>query len=146
MTTKAMRKEEQQEQQEEETQRRNVMRAWLAPLLVGSATGPEAQTVAREAAGAMAGVCVRAEPAASPKPLQSLALRSRLAQGFKYAANRRREHPHAREDARAYLAEQAKEMLGACNFWFTKITLLHALTLWHLADRGSGRRDHDARS
>ena len=75
-----------------------------------------------------------------------LSLEIALAQGFKYAANRRREHPHAREDARAYLAEQAKEMLGACNFWFTKITLLHALTLWQLVDRGNGRRDHMPRS
>ena len=130
-----------QQEQEEETQRRNVMRAWLAPLLVGSATGPEAQTVAR---GRLE-QCLAFAYEQNRQPYRSrssLSLEIALAQGFKYAANRRPEHPHAREDARAYLAEQAKEMLGVCNFWFTKITLLHALTLWQLVDRGNGRRDH----
>jgi hypothetical protein len=131
----------QQEQEEEETQRRNVMRAWLAPLLVGSATSPEAQAVARGLLEQR--LAFVTEQNRQPyRSRSSLSLEIALAQGFKYAANRRREHPHAREDSRAYLAEQAKEMLGACNFWFTKITLLHALTLWQLVDRGNGRRDH----
>ena len=133
--------EKKQQEQEEETQRRNVMRAWLAPLLVGSATSPEAQTVAR---GRLE-QCLAFAYEQNRQPYRSrssLSLEIALAQGLKYAANRRPEHPHAREDARAYLAEQAKEMLGVCNFWFTKITLLHALTLWQLVDRGNGRRDH----
>jgi NACHT domain len=131
----------QQEQQEEEVHRRNVMRAWLAPLLVESATGSDAQAVARELLEQrLASVYEQnRQPRGSRSSLSS---EIALAQGFKYAANRRRGYPHVREDARAYLIEQAKEMLDACNFWFTKITLLHALTLWHLAD-GSGRPDHE---
>ena len=86
----------QQEQEEEETQRRNVMRAWLAPLLVGSATGPEAQTVAR---GRLE-QCLAFAYEQNRQPYRSrssLSLEIALAQGFKYAANRRPEHPHARD-------------------------------------------------
>jgi hypothetical protein len=133
--------EKKQQEREEETQRRNVMRAWLAPLLVGSATGPEAQTVARGLLEQWLAF-VYEQNRQHYRSRSSLSLEIALAQGFKYAANRRGDHPHAREDSRAYLAEQAREMIGACNFWFTKITLLHALTLWQLVDRGNGRRDH----
>jgi hypothetical protein len=131
----------QQRDREEETQRRNIMRAWLVPLLVGSAVGYEAQTVARSLLEQWLAF-VYEQNRQPYRSRSGLSLEIALAQGFKYAANRRREHPHAREDARAYLAERAKEMLGACNFWFTKITLLHALTLWQLADGGNGQRDH----
>ena len=133
--------EKKQQEQEEGTQRRNVMRAWLAPLLVGSAAGPEAQAIAHGLLEQWLAV-VYEQNRQPYRSRSGLSLEIALAQGFKYAANRRREHPHAREDSRAYLAEQAKEMIGACNFWFTKITLLHALTLWQLVDRGNGRRDH----
>ena len=131
-----------QEQQEEETHRRNVMRAWLAPLLVESASGSDAQAVAREVLEQRL-ASVYEQNRQPPGSRSSLSSEIALAQGFKYAANRRRGYPHVREGARAYLIEQAKEMLDACNFWFTKITLLHALTLWHLADGGSGRPDHE---
>jgi len=71
-----------------------------------------------------------------------LSLEVALAQGFKYAANRRRQHPHAQPEARAYLAERAKEMLRDSDFWFTRLTMLHALCLWSLAD-GSGPQARD---
>jgi hypothetical protein len=57
-----------------------------------------------------------------------------LAQGFKHAANRRRAHPHAQAEARDYLEEKAREMLGRARFWYSRICLLHALTLWALSD------------
>jgi len=136
------RPEKGKKQQEEETHRRNVMRAWLAPLLVESASGSDAQAVAREVLEQRL-ASVYEQNRQPPGSRSSLSSEIALAQGFKYAANRRRGYPHVREDARAYLIEQAKEMLDACNFWFTKITLLHALTLWHLADGGSGRPDHE---
>ena len=70
----------------------------------------------------------------SERERSGLSIEVALAQGFKYAANRRREHPQARSEARAYLADQAKEMLSACSFWFTKLTLVQALALWQLPD------------
>ena len=55
-----------------------------------------------------------------------------LAQGFKHTANRRRRHAHA--EARAHLAEQARALLRGTRFWFTRLTLVHALCLWSLPD------------
>jgi hypothetical protein len=59
-----------------------------------------------------------------------------LAQGFKYAANRRRHHPGpgGRAQTRAWLADQATEALKRSRFWFTHLTLLHALCLLTLRD------------
>ncbi len=132
--------EEQTEEKEEEAQRQSIMRAWLAPLLVGSASG-DSRTIARARLEEWLRF-VYEENRRPDRARFGLSLEIALAQGFKYAANRRRTHPQARDDARAYLAEQAKEMLGACHFWFTRITLLHALTLWHLPDGANGRPDH----
>ena len=83
------------------------------------------------------------------EPDLRLSLEVALAQGFKHAANRRRHHPHARPEARAYLAEQAREMLRDSHFWFTRLTLVHALCLWSLPDGQPGprdRRDDDHRA
>jgi hypothetical protein len=60
-----------------------------------------------------------------------------LAQGFKHTANRRRRHAHA--EARAHLAEQARLLLRGTRFWFTRLTLVHALCLWSLPDEPGGR-------
>ncbi|AUG75533.1 hypothetical protein CFP65_0571 [Kitasatospora sp. MMS16-BH015] len=56
-----------------------------------------------------------------------------LAHGFKHAANCRC-RPGDRGQAREFLAEQAWELLRSTRFWFTRLTLLHALTLWALPD------------
>ncbi len=136
-TSPANKGQEQAEEKDEETQRQNIMRAWLAPLLVGSASGDS-----RAIAGGWLEEWldfVYEQNRLPDRARVGLSLEIALAQGFKYAANRRRTHPQARDDARTYLAEQAKEMLGACHFWFTRITLLHALTLWHLPDGANGR-------
>jgi hypothetical protein len=93
--------------------RQHVMHAWLAPLLVGSVSGQQ-----REAAQAnledwlrLVGNDARGRPGGLP-----LTLEAALAQGFKYAANRRRRHPHTRPEAQPYLAEQASEMLKNARF------------------------------
>jgi hypothetical protein len=67
-----------------------------------------------------------------------------LAQGFKYAANRRRRHPHARPEARVHLAEQAMEMLKDARFWFSQLTLIHALCLWEMPEPDTPRPDNAA--
>jgi hypothetical protein len=129
-----------EEKQQEEAQRRNIMRAWLAPLLVGSAT-----TRRREAIDVLKQLMdfVYEQNHRPDRERSGLSIEIALAQGFKYAANRRREHPQARDAARTYLAQQAKEMLSICSFWFTRLTLVHALTLWHLPDGVNSQTDHD---
>jgi hypothetical protein len=127
--------QEQKKKQEEEekTQRKNIMRAWLAPLLVGSATTPSSN----EAATGFLEELLKSVYRQNQQPDRErwgLSIEISLAQGFKHAANRRREHPQAHSAARAYLADQAKDMLSACSFWFTKLTLIQALTLWQLPD------------
>lgn len=72
--------------------------------------------------------------ARSGNVLLPVSLEIALAQGFKYAANRQRYYPGARVETRAWLADQAMEMLKRSRFWFTHLTLLHALCLWNLRD------------
>jgi hypothetical protein len=121
----------------EEIRRRDIMQAWLAPLLVGSAATrrPQAVAVLRQLLDS-----VYEQNRRPDQEHADLSVEIALAQGFKYAANRRREHPQARDAARSYLTQQAREMLGACSFWFTRLTLVQALTLWHLPE-GPDRRE-----
>ncbi|MFI8234970.1 NACHT domain-containing protein [Streptomyces sp. NPDC085900] len=58
-----------------------------------------------------------------------------LAQGFKSAANRRRRHPDTNDDTRELLIEKAEIMLSRSRYWFSQLTLIHALCLWELPDR-----------
>jgi hypothetical protein len=70
-------------------------------------------------------------PGNAPFPIS---LEIALAQGFKYAANRRRHYLGISAESQARLADKAIEMLKQSSFWFTQITLLHALCLWTLRD------------
>ncbi|WP_031079583.1 NACHT domain-containing protein [Streptomyces sp. NRRL S-118] len=138
------RQEEREREDEEQMWRENTMCAWLVPLLVGSVTtqrhhntpydfleswvrrvGTPDATGAPDGAGAAGG---------GDGTILDLTVEVALAQGFKYAANRRHRHPHARAEAREYLTGQAWDMLKRTRFWFTRLTLLHALTLWDLPD------------
>ncbi|MET8677196.1 NACHT domain-containing protein [Streptomyces sp. NPDC004647] len=56
-----------------------------------------------------------------------------LAQGFKYAANRR-PGPRTNQESREFLIKQAQELLRRSTHWYTRLTLLQALTLWALPD------------
>jgi hypothetical protein len=113
---------------EEREWREYVMRAWLAPLLVGSVTTAHARDARNNLKRWLE--FVRTQDRRPEQPDLRLSLEVALAQGFKYAANRRRAHP----EARAHLAEQAKEMLRGTGFWFSRLTLVHALCLWALSD------------
>ncbi len=126
------RREAKEREGKEREWRDNTMCAWLVPLLVGSVTTHRHQ----DTPYAFLESWVRrvGAPDQDGAPALDLTLEVALAQGFKYAANRRRLHPHARPEAREYLAEQAWEMLKRTRFWFTRLTLLHALTLWNLPD------------
>lgn len=126
------RQEESEREGEEQRWRENTMCAWLVPLLVGSVTTQRHQNTPYEY---LEGWVRRVgAPDGLGAPALDLTVEVALAQGFKYAANRRHRHPHARAEAREYLSGQAWDMLKRTRFWFTRLTLLHALTLWDLPD------------
>jgi hypothetical protein len=121
---------------DERRHREHVIRAWLAPLLLGSVRDRE--RAARDCLDAWLGY-VRSEAARRDEAGTGLSLEVALALGFKYAANRRRRHLHTREEARAHLVERATEMLRASEFWFTRIILIQALCLWRMPDPPDAR-------
>ncbi|MBT2385302.1 NACHT domain-containing protein [Streptomyces sp. ISL-11] len=113
----------------------NTMCAWALPMLVDSAMmtrhlGSPRDDLEKWTAQAVDG-------AGSPNDTFGQGGRSALgvalAQGFKYAANRRLS-PHSDREARQFLVKQAQDMLKRSTFWYTRLTLLHALTLWALPD------------
>lgn len=117
---------EDNEQEEEEKQRReDIMCAWLTPMLVNSCTLTHHDDTPFSA------LC-RWMQAVEREQLDR-GLEVALAQGFKQAANHR-SAPSVPDGTRNFLSEEAWEMLGKTHFWFTRLTLLHALTLWALPD------------
>jgi hypothetical protein len=127
--------------------REKVTRAWLAPLLLGSSSD-DARVDAQKNLEQWRRFVSTTDHELEGPDLR-LSLEIALAQGFKHAANRRDQHPHAHPDTRVFLVEQAREMLREVSFWFTRLTLVHALCLWALSDRsrtpGRGREaDHRA--
>ncbi len=73
-----------------------------------------------------------------PAPALPISIEVALAQGFKYAANRRAQHARAHGEVRTYLAEHAVELLRRSGFWFSQMTLVQALGLWALPDLSEG--------
>jgi hypothetical protein len=133
-------------EEEERSWREGITRAWLAPQLVGSTTRGGRASKARDHLQQWLALVGGQQRREGENGLR-LSFEVALAQGFKAAANRRREHPHARQEARAYLVERAREMLRGTSFWFSRLTLLHALCLWSLPDGSTGQRPsrgHDA--
>jgi NACHT domain len=125
-------------QDEERNSNEVITRAWLAPLLVGSARTRPAREAARDRLEEWLELVGTGRRAREPSRLR-LSFEVALAQGFKLAANRRRDHPQAHPEARAYLAQQAREMVRRTRFWFSRLTLLHALCLWTLPETAGGR-------
>ncbi|WP_053923907.1 NACHT domain-containing protein [Streptomyces chattanoogensis] len=113
----------------------DTLQAWILPMLVDSARmtrhigTPRAdlENWVRIATGESG------SPAAEATPGINIGLGVALAQGFRYAANRR-PVPQSDRQAREFLVKQAQEMLKRSTFWYTRLTLLHALTLWSLPD------------
>jgi hypothetical protein len=116
--------------------------AWLTPLLVGSVK--DFRDDSRQELGLWVDRVGRdQEYGGNYFPLS---LEVALAQGFKYAANRRVRHPYALTATRDYMAEQAMEMLRRARFWFTQLTLIHALCLWEMPDPRMSRDDRTGRA
>ncbi|KES07825.1 hypothetical protein BU52_07835 [Streptomyces toyocaensis] len=132
---------EQEEREDEEKQRRkDVMQAWLAPMLVHSCSfTPHRSTPYEQLAQWV-------ELIRSDGDRVDLELQVALAQGFRQAANHRTP-PSQPDRARNFLNEQAWEMLKHTNYWFARLALVHALTLWALPDdvtQGQPRLGHGA--
>jgi hypothetical protein len=123
------------------TLRGRILCAWLTPLLAGSVNvfGDEA----RQELGLWLDRVGRDQQGDGNS--FHLSLEVALAQGFKYAANRRIRHPHALPATRDYMAEQAMEMLKRARFWFTQLTLIQALCLWEMPDPSMSRYDRTGR-
>ncbi|MEC4017892.1 NACHT domain-containing protein [Streptomyces sp. H27-D2] len=113
----------------------DTMRAWVLPMLVDSAMMTRHRGTPRDDLEnwVRAATGEADSPASEAPPGTSSGLGVALAQGFKYAANRR---PSLRSDrqAREFLVKHAEEMLKRSTLWYTRLTLLHALTLWALPD------------
>ena len=107
-------------------ERRFSLQGWILPLLIGSIE-------ASDEAHAASDLLARWVALVGPK--MQFSVEASLAQGFKYESNRRPSRT-AKGDAREFLMEQASTMLEQAHFWFSKISLLQALTLWAMRDRG----------
>jgi NACHT domain len=119
-----------------------VMQAWLLPMLVESAdmTGHKGSpwNDLEELINDVTGVNKPSRGAkdGDETPLYDGTNYTRglvLAQGFKYAANRRLT-PWSNQEAREFLIKKAEELLKRSAFWYTRLTLVQALTLWALPD------------
>ncbi|MFF3336891.1 NACHT domain-containing protein [Streptomyces sp. NPDC002888] len=108
-----------------------VMRAWILPMLLGSVDEAHRD----EAQERLAKWLRHLDPAhTGGAPDLPLALEAALAKGFKYAANRRRSHPHTDQGSRADLIRQADTFLQRSRCWYAQLSLLQALCLWELPD------------
>ena len=125
---------------EAERVRARLMSAWLAPMLVGTTGGRSDATADQNIAEHAQADLVQwlrhvtrdgRQPGEQDLPL---ALEIAIAQGFKHAANRRPLQPDVLRESRMFLAEQALEMLKSARYWFTQLTLIHALSLLNLSD------------
>jgi hypothetical protein len=109
-----------------------ALRAWLAPMLVGSVS----YACRDEAQKHLEAWLDQLKPQNSQhgRAELPLSLEIALAQGFKATANRRKRNPCTSEESHVYLVRQAEEMLKYARHWFTHLTLIHALCLWALPD------------
>jgi hypothetical protein len=126
-------------QSSDERTRAAIISAWVAPMLVGSAGGrggaPDKLLAAhlQDDLGQWLRHVGHDGRRAKEEDLP-ISLEIALAQGFKYAANRRPGQPDLLRESRMYLAEQALEMLKNARYWFSQLTLIHALCLLELSE------------
>jgi hypothetical protein len=116
--------------------RGRTLSAWLAPQLAGSVNDHRDQAK-QELRLWLDQVGHR--DAGPGEDDFSVLLEVALAQGFKHAANRRQ--PRVLQEASFYLAEQATEMLKRARFWFSQLTLIHALCLWEMPEPAEQRHN-----
>ncbi|GAB7104387.1 hypothetical protein JCM4814A_27010 [Streptomyces phaeofaciens JCM 4814] len=112
-----------------------VMRAWMVPMLLGSVDEAHRDEARERLTKWLRHLDPNFTGGAPDLPL---ALEAALAQGFKYAANRRHRHPYTDPGGRADLIRQAETVLQQSRCWYAQLSLLQALCLWELADSAGG--------
>lgn len=123
--------EQREREKQEQGWRADIMRAWLAPMLVQSCSSTRHERTPYEL------VSRWMERVAGHKV--ELGLQVALAQGFRRAANHRTP-PNRPATKRDFLNEQAWEMLKHTRYWYVRLALVQALTLWALPDDVARRR------
>ncbi|GHG49981.1 NACHT domain-containing protein [Streptomyces glebosus] len=113
----------------------DTMRAWVLPMLVDSTMMTRHLDSPRDDLENWVDIATgeAGHSADVAAPGTDIGLGVTLAQGFKFAANRR-PGPQSDRQAREWLVKHAQEMLKRSTFWYTRLTLLQALTLWALPD------------
>lgn len=116
----------------------DTMRAWILPMLVDSTMMNRHHSTPRDDLERWVRIATgdSESPAATATPGTDIGLGVALAEGFRYAANRRT-GSQSDEQARKFLVKQAEELLKRSAFWYTRLMLLQALTLWALPDDAS---------
>jgi hypothetical protein len=118
-----------------------VMRAWMVPMLLGSVDEAHRD----EARERLTKWLRHLDPKfTGGVPDLPLALEAALAQGFKYAANRRKRHPHVYPGGRSDLIRQAETVLQQSRCWYAQLILVQALCLWELPDSVASHAHHGA--
>ncbi|MFE6173270.1 NACHT domain-containing protein [Streptomyces sp. NPDC056464] len=92
-----------------------TMRAWMIPMLLGSVDEAHRDEARERLTKWLRHLDPKATGGAPDLPL---ALEAALAQGFKYAANRRIRHPQAYTGGRADLIRQAETVLRQSRCWY----------------------------
>jgi hypothetical protein len=123
-----------------------IISAWIAPMLAGSvgATGNGQSSDLAKQAQADLDQWLRhigRYGRRSGEEDLDITLEIAVAQGFKYAANRRPAHADSRHQTRMQLAERALEMLKGTEYWFSQLTLIQALCLLSLSDQPKQHAD-----
>jgi hypothetical protein len=110
--------------------------AWLAPLLVASIDAADGDhgpgSAYQDAERYLRQWRQHVRLAGLSGPMVTISQEIALAQGFKYAANRRYEQVYSRPAVLGHLQEEALEMLKHARYWFTQLTLIQALSLWEI--------------
>jgi hypothetical protein len=101
---------------------RFTLHAWTLPMLIGceDLTDGQRRALRPLVARWLDLVCEGVHPS----------VEEAWARGFKFEANR--QPRHANLTMRNFLAEEAERLLERSQFWFTRVTLFHAFTLWAL--------------
>jgi hypothetical protein len=120
------------------TLRGRTLCAWLAPQLAGSVNADAYRDGARRELRLWLDRVGHGDAGPGEDDF-SVLLEVALAQGFKHAANHRQ--PRVLQEASFYLAEQAMEMLERARFWFSQLTLIHALCLWEMPEPAGQRHN-----
>lgn len=106
--------------------RRCSLLGWITPLLAVTSDESGAATARK----AIEGWVALARNGTEEHPGLHLGVEAALAQGFKWEANRM--PGSASEAGRAFLIDQALDLLEASRWWQTQVAVLQALALWAL--------------